>query len=227
MNAATVIDSTDRGVVELRRYTLHPGRRDELIELFERELVHTQVDAGIDVIGQFRDLDHPDTFTWLRGFPDMEARRRSLAEFYGGPVWARHRDAANATMVDSDDVLLLMNVESPNRSELEPDLERTTRRFDIVTFHVAGALNLTELAALSGSLKDLNGWTLELLARTLPVVNTFPALPVRADANVVVAVLATPDSRPVGHWDVIGHQLSSITSTEVIRLEPTDRSLVH
>jgi hypothetical protein len=227
MNAATVIDSTDRGVVELRRYTLHPGRRDELIELFERELVHTQVDAGIDVIGQFRDLDHPDTFTWLRGFPDMEARRRSLAEFYGGPVWARHRDAANATMVDSDDVLLLTNVESPNRSELEPDLERTTRRFDIVTFHLAGALNLTELAALSGSLKDLNGWTLELLARTLPVVNTFPALPVRADANVVVAVLATLDSRPVGHWDVIGHQVSSITSTEVIRLEPTDRSPLH
>src|SRR5262249_43733820 len=34
-------------VVELRQYTLHPGRRDELVSLFERELVHGQEAAGI------------------------------------------------------------------------------------------------------------------------------------------------------------------------------------
>ena len=30
-----------------------------------------------------------------------------LAAFYDGPVWRAHRDEANATMIDSDDVLLL------------------------------------------------------------------------------------------------------------------------
>ena len=59
------------------------------------------------VIGTFRDLDDPDRFVWLRGFPDMAARPAALAGFYGGPVWQRHRDAANATMADSDNVLLL------------------------------------------------------------------------------------------------------------------------
>jgi len=59
------------------------------------------------IIGQFRDLDNPDRFVWLRGFPDMATRGRALQAFYGGPVWKAHRDVANATMIDSDNVLLL------------------------------------------------------------------------------------------------------------------------
>lgn len=97
-------------VVELRRYTLHPGRRDTLIDLFDRRFVEEQEAAGMRIIAQFRDLDRPDVFTWLRGFPDMPSRAASLGAFYGGPVWAAHRDAANATMVDSDNVLLLRPV---------------------------------------------------------------------------------------------------------------------
>src|SRR5687767_14085568 len=58
-------------VVELRQYTLHPGQRDVLIELFEREFVETQEAEGMRIVGQFRDLDNPDRFVWLRGFPDM------------------------------------------------------------------------------------------------------------------------------------------------------------
>jgi hypothetical protein len=94
-------------IVELRRYTLHPGRRDELIELFEREFIESQEAVGIQVLGQFYDLEDPNQFVWLRGFNDMDARRASLNAFYGGPIWKMHRDAANATMIDSDNVLLL------------------------------------------------------------------------------------------------------------------------
>ncbi|HEX6705725.1 MAG TPA: NIPSNAP family protein [Albitalea sp.] len=93
-------------VIELRRYLLHPGQRDTLISLFEREFVETQEALGMQVIGPFRELDDPDRFVWLRGFTDMASRARGLAAFYGGPVWQRHRDAANATMVDSDVHLL-------------------------------------------------------------------------------------------------------------------------
>ncbi|GAA2840150.1 NIPSNAP family protein [Crossiella cryophila] len=94
-------------VIELRQYTLHPGRRDDLIELFDREFVATQEAVGIQVLGQFRTPVDPDRFVWLRGFPDMAARRQALTAFYDGPAWAEHRAAANATMIDSDDVLLL------------------------------------------------------------------------------------------------------------------------
>jgi hypothetical protein len=94
-------------VVELRQYTLHSGKRDVLIDLFDREFVETQEEVGIKIIGQFRDLDHQDRFVWLRGFPDMTSRAKALNDFYSGPVWKAHREAANATMIDSDNVLLL------------------------------------------------------------------------------------------------------------------------
>lgn len=94
-------------IVELRQYTLRPGARETQIELFEREFVTGQQAVGITVGGRFRDLDDPNRFVWLRAFPNMAHRRRALEAFYTGPVWREHRYAANATMVDSDDVLLL------------------------------------------------------------------------------------------------------------------------
>ncbi|HEX7690618.1 MAG TPA: NIPSNAP family protein [Burkholderiaceae bacterium] len=94
-------------VVELRNYLLHRGRRDELIDLFEREFVEPQEACGMRILGTFRDLDDPDRFVWLRGFRDMASRPAALEAFYLGPVWQRHRDQANPTMIDSDDVRLL------------------------------------------------------------------------------------------------------------------------
>jgi NIPSNAP len=111
-------------VVELRQYTLHPGQRDVLIDLFDREFVETQEEVGIKVIGQFRELDHPDRFVWLRGFRDMTSRAKALNDFYGGPVWKAHREAANATMIDSDNVLLLRPALSTSGFSLE-NLRRT------------------------------------------------------------------------------------------------------
>ncbi|MEV6155989.1 NIPSNAP family protein [Nonomuraea sp. NPDC052129] len=97
-------------IYELRNYTLHPGQRDTLIELFEREFIEGQEEAGIGVVGHFRDLDNHNMYPWMRKFPDMEARRAALTAFYGGPIWKANRDAANATMIDSDNVLLLRPV---------------------------------------------------------------------------------------------------------------------
>ncbi len=94
-------------VVELRQYALHTGKRDTLVELFDGKFIDSQEAAGMRIIGQFRDLDDPDSFVWLRGFADMLSRKRALHAFYGGPVWQKHREAANATMADSGNVLLL------------------------------------------------------------------------------------------------------------------------
>src|SRR5437762_12550916 len=94
-------------VVELRQYTLHPGKRDALIDLFDREFVESQEALGMKIIGQFWDLDNPNRFVWLRGFRDMPSRAQALKDLYGGLVWKAHREAANATMINSDNVLLL------------------------------------------------------------------------------------------------------------------------
>ena len=185
-------------VVELRRYTLRPGARETLIELFDRELVETQEAVGMAVLGQFRDLDDPDAFVWLRGFADMDARRRGLEAFYGGPVWAEHRDAANATMIDSDDVLLLRAT-----TPIEHDPRRRTTRSDspVVTLTVHHLAPGASAGVPPGALV------------TERAANDFPALPVREDANVVVT---------------FGDERADVPASrvEVFRLSPTSRSLL-
>ncbi|MCY1316439.1 hypothetical protein D9M68_501570 [compost metagenome] len=94
-------------IIELRRYRLRPHARETLIDLFDRAFIEPQEAQGMCVIGQFRDLDDPDSFVWLRGFSDMPSRAAALDAFYSGPVWAAHREQANGTMINSDNVLLL------------------------------------------------------------------------------------------------------------------------
>ena len=43
-------------VVELRQYTLHPGKRDVLMDLFDREFVETQEEVGIKSSVNFETL---------------------------------------------------------------------------------------------------------------------------------------------------------------------------
>jgi quinol monooxygenase YgiN len=112
--------SLAQGVIELRQYRMKPGRRDDLIDLFEREFVESQEAHGMSLLGQFRDLDAPGHFVWMRGFDDMEARKEALEGFYGGPVWQAHREAANAMLDDNDDVLLLKPPVAAARFDLPP-----------------------------------------------------------------------------------------------------------
>lgn len=157
--------------VELRQYTLHPGARETLIALFEREFVTGQEAVGITLGGRFRDLDDPDRFVWLRSFPDMAHRRRALEAFYTGPVWRAHREAANATMVDSDDVLLLRG---PGFTP-EPGLREV----------VATVCHPSDAAAFEAYAARWLG-PRETLHRTEHAENDFPQLPVRTGEDVRV-----------------------------------------
>ena len=71
MNAGISLPRRCCPVIELRQYTLKPGQRDVLIDLFDRHFVESQEAAGMTIVGQFRDRRRPDRFVWIRGFPDM------------------------------------------------------------------------------------------------------------------------------------------------------------
>ncbi len=168
-------------VFELRQYTLKPGRRDELVELFDREFVTGQEACGMRVLGQFLDADDPDRFVWLRGFADMPARAASLAAFYGGPVWREHGPAANATMIDSDNVLLL-------RPALpESGFAPTASASDGVYTATICPVATPDFAAYFAAsiLPELAEAPLAC-CETLVAENTFPALPVREGERIFV-----------------------------------------
>jgi hypothetical protein len=234
-------------VVELRQYTLYPGKRDILIDLFDREFIEPQEALGINVIGQFRDLDHTDRFVWLRGFRDLTSRAKVLTDFYGGPVWKAHREAANATMIDSDNVLLLR----PALPTSGFSLENMTRP-PVESREVPTSLIVTTIYYFGGPVPPdfihFFEHMLRPVARSLGVSisayfvtenseNTFPALPVREGENVFVWFSTFQDSAAYENYVAARSQSErwrsevSITLTryldrapEVLKLLPTARS---
>jgi NIPSNAP len=191
-------------LLELRQYTLHPGRRDDLIDLFDAEFVESQERVGMAVCGQFRDLDDPDRFVWLRGYPDGSAdrRRESLAAFYGGPVWKAHGRAANATMVDSDDVLLMAPLTDDEPFDGDPSHPPVgsappASMFDLTVCLLDRPADGAVLDQVSREVvplvAELAGAPVAAFA-SADVPNTFPALPVREDEPVVAWLVRLADA---------------------------------
>ncbi|MEJ8571699.1 NIPSNAP family protein [Microbaculum marinum] len=241
-----VADPSGCAVVELRQYTLHPGQRDVLIDLFDREFVESQDAVGMTVMGQFRDLERDDRFVWLRGFPGMEQRASSLAAFYGGPVWAAHRDDANATMIDFDDVLLLRPARSG--AGLAIDIGDRPGRAAGTPAAAVFAVDIHPIArdAAEARVSVFFEKAVPILEATgaepagvyvsEPGPNTFPALPVRETDTVLVWVARFADqaafddhaARLSAHpgWAAVAADLGEGGRGEPLRLilSPTARS---
>jgi len=238
--------SQDCQVVELRQYTLHPGQRDVLVELFDREFIEPQEALGMRVIGQFRDLDHADRFVWLRGFKDMASRPGELQAFYGGPVWAAHRNVANATMIDSDNVLLLRPAWPGSAIAVRPQ----DRARGGATRPPAGVLDATVFHLKRPPDAALFAFSRERMARVLreggakmlgwyvtePAANNFPRLPVREGVNVLVGFAMFEDGGTLATFEASGRWQRDVAPElarwlaqppEPLRLAPTARSALH
>lgn len=226
-------------VIELRQYTLRPGRRDELVELFDREFLETQEETGmLIVLGQFRDLDDPDRFVWLRGFPDMAARERALTTFYGGPVWAKHGPQANATMLDSDNVLLLRPLSagsgfavSPSERHAHTDAAAPAPPDRFVAAMLwsfpPGQQDGIELVrdGLVPVLRKTGPAPLAVLT-TEPAPNTFPRLPVRTGENIAAVFTSYSDENAHRRHLAEVHAHPLVRDAQILRLAPTGRSLI-
>jgi len=213
-------------VFELRNYLMRPGRRDALIALFEAEFIESQEALGSLVCATFRDLDDPNRFVWLRGFADMESRAVALDGFYSSALWRAHRSAANATMVDTDDVLML----KPHSGDIAPKdrapigaRELPQSVFAVATYRVApgedAAFAQVWLSDLGPLVRDAQGAVVAtLVSDTRP--NSYPRLPVREGETVFVALMRferLPDL-------ALFHAAGSVAPLNVMRLQPTARS---
>jgi hypothetical protein len=220
-----------------------------LIDLFDREFVETQEAVGMKIIGQFRDLDDPNRFVWLRGFSDMPSRAEALQNFYGGPVWKAHRETANATMIDSDNVLLLRPASPGAGFSLDENIRpgrgasEVPKRLVLATIYYFDAPVTDDFVEFFE--RTIKPVTAAAGARTLAYFvseqseNTFPALPVRQGENVFVwfarfsdpsacdrYVAALARSEP---WrEKIAAELARRLkgTPEILKLSPTGRSLL-
>src|SRR5262245_50096358 len=229
-------------VLELRQYTLKPGRRDDLIELFDREFVESQEATGMTLAGQFRDRGRSDRFVWVRGFSDMKTRHAALDAFYGGPVWKAHRTAANDTMIDTDDVLLLKPARPDLAFRLTPS-ERPAageeRRAALVLAGIHTLPRPADAALVSRFERQVRpglraaGVSVAGVLVTESAPNTFTRLPVREGVQVLVwfGVVERPEAAPgegAGWRERLAGVLDDLAgpALTVLELEPTSRSLL-
>jgi hypothetical protein len=221
-------------VVELRRYLLRPGRFDDLQAVFQRWLVDGQERVGMRLGGQFRDRGNPDRFVWFRGFDSMTQRQEALTAFYFGPLWREHAAAANATMIDSDDVLLLRPTD-PEHRPVAPGPPGAADRVVGEAWALPAGSDLAGVLATDGhqALERALGQPVAMW-RTEPSPNTFEQLPVR-DGEHLVWLAAFPDeehwSRAAARldadpgWRRVTARLAAAGATvEPMRLEPTATS---
>jgi hypothetical protein len=219
--------------------------------MFDASFVAPQETAGITVIGQFRNLDDPDKFVWLRGFPDMVSRAASLKTFYTGPEWRSRRDSANATIIDNDNVLLLRPVHPGSGFTIDRDgrppagtvgsgqglvvatiyhLDPTDEKErEFVRFFEQTVTPLLEAAGA------------HVVASFIPErsANTFPGLPVREGEHVFVWFSRFASAKELERFqqalansprwrDSVATELSSkVREPQTLRLSPTARSLLH
>jgi hypothetical protein len=220
-----------------------------LIDLFDREFVEPQEAVGMKIIGQFRDVDDRNRFVWLRGFPDMRSRAEALQNFYGGPVWKAHRETANATMIDSDNVLLLRPASLGTGFCLDENIRpgrgatEVPKRLIVAMIYYFNAPVTSEfLEFFENTIKPV---TAAAGATTLAYFvseqseNTFPALPVRQGENVFVWFARFSDPSACDRYLAglaqsqlwrqtiaaeLGHRLKR--TPEILKLSPTGRSLL-
>lgn len=198
----------------------------------------------MQIIGQFRDLDAPDRFVWLRGFADMPARAKALDSFYGGPAWKTHRAAANATMIDSDNVLLLRPATAASEFAADdgPRVTHNPMEGGLVVatlYHFDAPVDIDFLDLFAHELVPaLTEADTSITASFVSEysANTFPALPVREGEHVFVWFARYPDQAAYDayrvalakspRWRDAAKSLAQRIQgpPEVLRLAPTTRS---
>ena len=126
----------------------------------------------------------------------MPRRTQALKAFYGGPVWKAHREVANSTMIDSDNVLLLRPAHASSGFQLDrsirpaPGMSNSSEGIFVATiFYFDAPVGVTFIDFFERELKPaLTNVGAPVLAYfvTETSANTFPALPVREGEHVFV-----------------------------------------
>ncbi|WP_407352796.1 NIPSNAP family protein [Luteimonas sp. R10] len=94
-------------IVEMRTYRTKPGMRPRFLEIFRSRTVPEHAALGMRILGPFPAVEDPDTFFFMRGFPDLASRERMKAGFYEGDAWKRELEPLLMPMLEHYDVVVV------------------------------------------------------------------------------------------------------------------------
>jgi len=98
--------NANEGILEIRKYTIREGKREEFIDFFENKTLKPQKKAGLRVVGQFRSLENENQFVWIRSYKSQQERAKQLRKFYLGPDWIEVQDEAGTLIADTEVMLV-------------------------------------------------------------------------------------------------------------------------
>ncbi len=92
-------------IVEMRTYKTKPGRA-EFLEIFRSKSIPAHAEIGMKILGPFLSVEDPDTFFFMRGFPDLVSREPMKAKFYEGELWKNELEGVLMPMLEKYEVVL-------------------------------------------------------------------------------------------------------------------------
>jgi hypothetical protein len=220
----------DYPVIEFRRYTIKNGGREQFARYFESFFPEAFQQLGAIAFGQFFERGHNNGFTWMRGFPSMEARAIVNSAFYYGQVWKEHRVTLNNLIEDSDNVYLMRPLTPARGIAVMPAVD------PIHEPQGAQGIMVAQLFAVKANrVDDFAAQAEAVFARyratgvkeagvlvTLDAANNFPQLPVRSDGPYLLWLGLVSDQKMLDSiWSPLAQQsLQRLTETGLLTQTP-------
>jgi hypothetical protein len=98
-------------IIEMRAYKTKPDKRSQFLEIFRSKSIPAHAEIGMKILGPFLSVEDPDTFFFMRGFPDPASREPMKAKFYEGELWKGELENVLMPMLEKHEVVL---VEDPD-----------------------------------------------------------------------------------------------------------------
>jgi hypothetical protein len=94
-------------IIEMRTYKIKSGRRSEFLEIFHSKSIPAHREIGMKILGPFLSVEDPDTFFWMRAFPDLPSRESMKAKFYEGELWKDELENVLLPMLENYEVVVV------------------------------------------------------------------------------------------------------------------------
>jgi hypothetical protein len=98
-------------IIEMRTYKTKPGMRAQFVEIFRSRSIPAHDEIGMKILGPFLSVEDPDTFFFMRGFPDLPSREPMKAKFYEGEIWKAELENILIPMLDKYEVVVVEDVD--------------------------------------------------------------------------------------------------------------------
>jgi hypothetical protein len=104
-----------RMIIEMRTYKTKPGKRSQFLDIFRSKSIPAHTEIGMKILGPFLSVEDPDTFFFMRGFPDLPSRAPMKAKFYEGKLWKSKLEDILLPMLENYEVVLVEDPEGQIR----------------------------------------------------------------------------------------------------------------